>query len=387
MMLASFSEDELRRLLARPVRTTLGPAHRRAFAGRRVLITGAGGSIGSELARQVASCAPGALALLDQSELGLFAIERELRADFPELTLTAHLADVTRRAPMQQACRQVRPHVVYHAAAYKHVTMAERAPSAAAQVNVVGTAEVALAARAFGARFVLISSDKAADPRSVMGATKRLAEVVTLSMASPRFRPVVVRFGNVIGSSGSVVQIMRACVRAGRPIPMTDPEATRYFMTAGEAAALVMRADLLDHSAEIYWLDMGEPVRMGDLAARVMALEEDAGFLPVPVEVIGLRPGEKRTETLTDRHLVFERTVDRQIRAAREGRRTPAPVAQALTRLRRACDRADDHQVIELLSTSVAGFSPSTEARTTAAAQRAFVPTERRARPRRRRAA
>jgi dTDP-4-dehydrorhamnose reductase len=207
MMPPTFTGEELARLLGRPAHPGLTAAQRRAFRGSRVLITGAGGSIGSELAREVAGCGPAALGLLDQSELGLFAVEREIAGRWPDVPVTACLADITRRAAVLRACRDVRPDVIYHAAAYKHVTMAERAVAVAAHVNVLGTVEMAAAAEAVGARFVLISSDKAADPESVMGATKRLAELATLSLASATFRPVVVRFGNVLGSSGSVVPI------------------------------------------------------------------------------------------------------------------------------------------------------------------------------------
>src|SRR5262245_39929636 len=220
--LTPFTAEEIRRLLGRSARARVGPAERQTLCGQRVLITGAAGSIGSELAREVAACEPAVLGLVDQSELGLFNIERELDARFPEAAPIGILADVSRRPAKPRTCELIRPDVVYHAAAYKHVTMAERAAASAALVNVIGTAEAAAAAASVGARFVLVSSDKAADPMSVMGATKRFAERVALAMASPAFRPLVVRFGNVIGSSGSVVQIMREHIRAGRPLPLTD---------------------------------------------------------------------------------------------------------------------------------------------------------------------
>jgi FlaA1/EpsC-like NDP-sugar epimerase len=362
-MIAPFTADELAYLVGRPPRAAVGPEERAAFAGRRVLITGAAGSIGSELARELAASSPAALGLLDQSELGLFTIEREIRARWPRVVVEACLVDVTRGAAVRRVVREIRPDVVYHAAAYKHVTMAERAPAAAARVNVIGSLEVATAAAMAGARFVLISSDKAADPESVMGATKRLAEMGTLALASRTFRPLVVRFGNVIGSSGSVVQIMREAVRSGRSVAITDPEATRYFMTAGEAVALVLRADVLGRAPEIYWLDMGDPVRLGDLADRMIALERAAGFAAPPVDIIGLRPGEKRNETLSDRHLTFQRTIDRRILVAREARRDVAGLSAALVRLRGASVRANDLAVLDVLSTVLDGFRPSGQAR------------------------
>lgn len=362
MTTPSWSPAELQHLMGRPVRAHITREQRLAFAGKRILITGAGGSIGSEIARELAACQPEAVGLVDHSELALFNVERELRRRWPGVAVEPMLLDVTRGAAIARACRDLSPHVVYHAAAYKHVTMAERAPAAALGANVLGTVETARAASAARARFVLISSDKAADPKSVMGATKRLAEIVVLDMASASFRPVVVRFGNVIGSSGSVLPIMRECVRSGRPIPLTDPDATRFFMTAGEAVALVLRADLLGTGAEIFWLEMGRPIRMGDLATRLMALERVAGFAPVPLEIVGLRPGEKRTETLSDPRLVFDRTIDRQIRVARQAVAAGPHVARLLTRLRRIVERADDAAALEMLTDVLDGFSPSAQA-------------------------
>ena len=371
---AEFTVDEIRHLLGRSARARVGLNERRALAGQRVLITGAAGSIGSELAREIAACEPAVLGLVDQSELGLFNLERELDARFPESAPVAVLTDVSRGAAMRRACRLIRPDVVYHAAAYKHVTMAERAPASAALVNVLGTVETAAAAAAVGARFVLISSDKAADPASVMGATKRLAERVSLAMASPAFRPVVVRFGNVIGSSGSVVRIMREHIRRGEAVPLTDGEATRYFMTAEEAVALVLRADQLGRTPEIFWLELGRPIRMRDLTDRLLEVEAAAGFPAVPVDVIGLRPGEKGSEVLADRRLIFERTMDRRIRVARDPLAIGDDLPLALARLRGAVARADDAAVLRVLSEAVPGFEPSVQAQAAADARGPIAP-------------
>jgi FlaA1/EpsC-like NDP-sugar epimerase len=370
-MMNDLSASEIEGLLGRPSCATTDDDVRRSFRGRRILITGAAGSIGSTLAAELARAEPAALGLLDQSELGLFNLERAIQEAAPTVPLDVSLADVTRTAAMRAAVRRLAPDVVYHVAAYKLVTMAERAPSAAALVIVVGTANAAAAARSVGARFVLISSDKAADPQSVMGATKRLAERVALSLATRRFRPIVVRFGNVLGSSGSVVEVMRDCIRAGRPVPITDPDATRYFMTGAEAVALVLRADRLAQRPETFWLDMGEPVRIGDLVRRLMDLEQARGVAPVPVQIIGLRPGEKRTESLVDPHLVFERTVDDRIRVARDIAGLTHAVRGSLERLRRAGARADDRLALETLAAAVEGFVPSGQAREAAARRRA----------------
>jgi FlaA1/EpsC-like NDP-sugar epimerase len=360
--LPEFTPDEIEHLLARPVRARVGGEERAAFARRRVLITGAGGSIGSAIARQLASADVAALTLVDHGELALFAIEHELAHAHAAAPVSIALADVVHAAAMRRIIGEARPDVVFHAAAYKHVTMAERAPASAAAVNVLGAVHAAEAAEARGARFVLISSDKAADPTSVMGASKRLAERLVLAMASPTFHPIVVRFGNVLGSSGSVLPIMRARVRAGQPIPITDPDASRYFMSPGEAVALVLRAEMIGRGGEIFWLEMGRPVVMAELAARLLELEAAAGFAPVPIEIIGLRAGEKKNEILADPRLTFERTVDRRIRVARDTRLTRSAADTILGRLRRAAVRADDRAILRVLTDAVDGFVPSEQA-------------------------
>jgi FlaA1/EpsC-like NDP-sugar epimerase len=365
-MTSQLTERELHQLLGRPVRAELEPADREMFAGRRVLVTGAGGSIGSELARQIAACGPAHLALVDRSEYQLFQIDRELRASARDLEITPWLTDIARSAHVQRVFAQVRPDIVYHAAAYKHVPMAERAIAVAAETNVLGTAIVAAQAAASGARFVLISSDKAASPQGVMGATKRLAELVVLSRATPVFRPAIVRFGNVLGSSGSVVELMRDAVHRGLPIPITDPTATRFFMTAGEAVALVVRADRLAADPHVFWLDMGDPVRIGDLAERLLAVEAARGYQGAGVDIIGLRPGEKLHEQLTDADMVFHRTTDRRIWRAQHRLVDRVAIDAWLGLLRVAADRADDGAALAVLTHAVAGFRPGRTARAAA---------------------
>lgn len=370
-----FSDVDVEFLLQRPVRRLLTDADRRTFRGRRVLVTGAGGSIGAALARQVAELGPSQLVLIDQSELALFQIERELGERYPTMPMEPVLADVSRTGAMAHVCRAVRPHVVYHAAAYKHVTMVERAVCAATNVNVLGTQSTVDAARDAGARFVLISSDKAASPQSVMGATKRLAELVVLSRATRTFHPVVVRFGNVLGSSGSVLTIMRECIRQGRPIPVTDPDATRYFMTAGEAVALVMKTELLAQGAETYWLDMGEPVRIGTLVDRLLALEARHGFPPVPVTRIGLRPGEKLREELTSQGLRMCPTRHRRVWVARQRPVESAVISRTLDAVARDVARGDAAAVLEALERAMPDYAASAQARRCAATQSLQVPS------------
>ncbi len=352
------SRDVEERLLGRRVRDVLTSADRQAISGRRVLVTGAGGSVGAELSRQIAACRPASLTMVDQSEYALFKIEGELRRQHAS-RVQAILGDVTRRADVTQAYDAARPQVVYHAAAYKHVAMTETRLVPTVRTNVLGTLEVARAARAAGARFVLISSDKAAEPRSVMGATKRLAELATLALSTPAFRPVVVRFGNILGSSGSVVEIMLDAVRAGRPIPITNPEATRFFMTAAEAVSLVLKAELLGLRTDVFWLDMGVPVRIGDLAERVVGHSATLGFPAVGLNIIGLRPGEKMCEELTTQALAMEPTAHERIWSARQRHISRDVVQGALRELRGACARGDAGRVLRALTDVVADFMPS----------------------------
>jgi FlaA1/EpsC-like NDP-sugar epimerase len=352
-------------LLGRDVRDVLAPEDRRRLAGMRLLVTGAGGTIGSELARQLADCGPESLTILDHSEYALFRIERELRERWPALRLESVLADVSRRADVRSAFHLTRPHAVYHAAAYKHVTITERCIVPAARVNVLGTLETSLAAREAGARFVLISSDKAAEARSVMGATKRMAEMVALTAGGRLFRPVAVRFGNILASSGSLVEIMNRCVAERRNITLTDPDATRFFMTAGEAVSLVLKADLIGRRSEVFWLDMGEPLRIGDLAERLISMATPKGSEPVGIDVIGLRPGEKMHEHLTTQGLEMCATRHPRIWSARQAPLQAKVLTQMIRVLRRAVAAGDAMQVLTALQ-STGEFIASAEAWTAA---------------------
>ncbi|HWF84309.1 MAG TPA: polysaccharide biosynthesis protein, partial [Vicinamibacterales bacterium] len=298
-----FDKVSLERLLGRVEEDVLDACDASRLRGQHALVTGAGGSVGAALLRKLGRYAPASLTLFDHSEFHLFQIESELRQAFPSLPIASVLGDVSRRAEIRAACRRHRPAVIYHAAAYKHVAMAETAVIAAARVNVLGTVEVVAAAREVGARLVLVSSDKAAAPRGVMGATKRFAELFALQRRSRRVPPIAVRFGNVLGSSGSVLEIMVRAAAAGRKVPVTSPEATRFFMTAEEAASLVLKAGLMGRGGEVFWLEMGAPLRIGDLATRVIAYATPPDTEPAGIDVIGLRPGEKLREELTSHGL------------------------------------------------------------------------------------
>ena len=265
-----------------------------------VMITGAGGSIGSELVRQLALCKTEMLVLIERSEYNLFQIEREVRRKFPKLRFTGVIADICDRERMSKVFRRFRPHVIFHAAAYKHVPLMEDNASEALKNNVLGTNVVANMAGLFGSEaFVLISSDKAVQPSSVMGATKRLAELVVQDLTNQYdTRFVAVRFGNVVGSNGSVVPIFREQIRAGGPVTVTDPHMQRFFMTISEATQLVMQAGSLGRGGEIFVLDMGEPVRILDLARETIRLSGLKPDIDIQIEFTGMRPGEKLVEEL-----------------------------------------------------------------------------------------
>ena len=269
--------------------------------GRTVLITGAGGSIGSELCRQVARFKPARLVLYELSEFNLYAIEQELSDTFPALPLVRLIGDVKDLPHLRQTCATWQPQVVFHAAAYKHVPLMEEHNAAAAlRNNTLGTYHAALAAAEAGAeRFVLISTDKAVNPSNVMGATKRAAEMVISALAGqhPGTRFMAVRFGNVLGSSGSVIPKFKEQIERGGPVTVTHPDIIRYFMTIPEAARLVLQAAAIGESGQVLVLDMGEPVKIVDLARDLIRL---AGHTPqeIAIEFTGLRPGEKLFEEL-----------------------------------------------------------------------------------------
>ena len=270
------------------------------LTGKTVMVTGAGGSIGSELCRQIAQFSPARLVLFEQSEFALYTLEQELEQTFPELKFVCIVGDVRDAARVAEVLQSYRPASVFHAAAYKHVPMMERNNSwQAIRNNVLGTWTVARAAQQHGvAKFVLISTDKAVNPTNVMGASKRLAELVCQALQpSGATRFVMVRFGNVLGSTGSVIPKFRAQIAQGGPITVTHPDITRYFMSIPEAAQLVLQAGLMGQGGEIFVLDMGEPVKIVDLAKeliRLSGLTDD----DIKIEFSGLRPGEKLYEEL-----------------------------------------------------------------------------------------
>ena len=296
--LRDIRDVQIEDLLGREEVVTDLDAVRAILTGRRVLITGAGGSIGSEISRQVYACDPERLILLDHDETHLHDVAGELRDD----KVVQVLADIRNRRQMHAVFNEHRPHVVFHAAAHKHVPLLEAHPTEAVMTNVVGTSNVLDAANDVGVeRLVAISTDKAVYPSSVMGASKRIAEQLVIARTPPGAAYCAVRFGNVLGSRGSVVPTFMRQIEAGGPVTVTDPRMTRYFMSIEEAVQLVLQASALAEpgsGGEVFMLDMGEPVLILDLAERMIRLSGRQPGRDIEIEITGVRPGEKLAEEL-----------------------------------------------------------------------------------------
>jgi FlaA1/EpsC-like NDP-sugar epimerase len=345
---------------------------RKVFGGKRIMVTGAGGSIGSELCRQLARFGPSLLVLFERDDSNLFAIEKELLASDSALRLLPVLGDVARGEVVDRIFQQTRPQVVFHAAAYKHVPILEFHPEEAARVNVLGTHALARAAVKHGVEsFVYISTDKAVNPTNVMGASKRLGEMVVTSMnglGDVRF--MAVRFGNVLASRGSVSTIFSEAIARRQPINLTHPDMQRYFMLTSEAVLLVMQASALGTGGEVFVLDMGKPMRILDLAK---AMIHHAGLQPdadIPILISGRRPGEKLFEELMTAEEGTVATLNDRIRRARISDQNCYPeLMDGLKRLAAAIRTQDPEMVRLELIEQVTTFQPdpsSTNGRPTA---------------------
>ncbi|MFN9739308.1 MAG: polysaccharide biosynthesis protein [Pseudomonadota bacterium] len=335
-------------------------AIRGGLSGRRVLVSGGGGSIGGELCRQVARLGAASLVVVEQSEYNLYRIEQELRREFPDLVLHAVLGDCGDPALIERSFSQLRPQVVFHAAAYKHVPLLEGQVREAFRNNVLGTQAIAAAADRHGAGvFVLISSDKAVNPVNVMGATKRAAEMYCQNLAAQsRTRFITVRFGNVLDSAGSGVPLFREQIRGGGPVTVTHPEITRYFMTIPEACQLILQASVLGQGGEIFALDMGEPVRIRYLAEQMIRLAGKVPERDIAITYTGLRPGEKLFEELFHEQEDCAATTHRKIFLAAARSMPWSDLLSVLRRGAAACAQDDADEVLVVLRLLVPEFAP-----------------------------
>jgi FlaA1/EpsC-like NDP-sugar epimerase len=335
--ISRFREIQMADLLGRPPVRLDEEALERFLTDRRVMVTGAGGSIGAELARQIARFRPAHLLLYERAEFALFDVDRALRALWPELSIVPLVGDVGDEERVREVFEQGVPDVVFHAAAHKHVPLMESSPGEAVRNNTLGTEVIGRLSGEHGVEaFVLISTDKAVRPSSVMGASKRLAELVTqdLDARFPGTRYGAVRFGNVLGSTGSVIQIFREQIAHGGPVTVTDPAMKRYFMTIPEAAQLVLQAAVMGTGGEIFVLDMGEPIRVVDLAHQLIRL---SGFTPgedIEIVYTGTRPGEKLYEEIALEGEAMDKTRHPKIYVGRLHPYPPEAVAEALRTLR-----------------------------------------------------
>jgi FlaA1/EpsC-like NDP-sugar epimerase len=312
--------DDLKRvviddLLGREPVSLVWDSIREGLAGKRVMITGGGGSIGSELCRQIARLNPVELIVVDNGEYALYRIDHELRSDFQDLVFSSVLGDICDSATVEKVVGEYKPDMIFHAAAYKHLPILQTQLREAFRNNVLGTMRLAEAAERHGVgTFVLISTDKAVNPANIMGATKRVAEMYCQNMnARSNTRYITVRFGNVLNSNGSVVPLFKEQIAKGGPLTVTHPEISRYFMTISEASQLIMQAAVLGSGGEIYVLDMGEPVKITYLAEQLIRLSGKEPGKDIQIVYTGLRPGEKLFEELFHELEPYEKTEHEKI--------------------------------------------------------------------------
>lgn len=353
---------EVEDLLGRPPVELATEEIRKLLQGKVVVVTGAGGSIGSELCRQISKYDPAKLILVERSEVSMFAIEQELIQARPACVIIPRVTDVLDKSRLECLFEELRPQIVFHAAAHKHVPMMESQPAEAIRNNSIGTALLAEVALESGVeRFVLISTDKAINPTSVMGTTKRLAEVFLQSLhaANPeRTRFMAVRFGNVLGSSGSVIPIFKKQIAAGGPVRVTHPEMTRYFMTIPEAVGLVLQSAVQGQGGEIFVLDMGKPVKIADLAKHMIELSGLQPGTDIAIEFMGLRPGEKLFEELNLGAEQCSETAHPKIMRLRADPQSLEGVRQILGQLESRLYNAKPAELKRLLKQAVPEYTP-----------------------------
>lgn len=322
------------------------------LSGKTIMVTGGGGSIGAELCRQVAGFAPAALIIYERNEFNLYRVQQELEQRFPQVRTTAVLGDVCDQTTIEGIVEERRPGVIFHAAAYKQVPLLQAYPAEAVRNNVIGTKVVANAASRFDCgKFVFISTDKAVNPANVLGATKRAGELYCEGMnAVSATRFVTVRFGNVLGSDGSVVPLFREQIQAGGPVTVTHPDIVRYFMTVREACQLILQASVMEGSGGVFVLDMGEPVRIMYLAEQMILLSGKEPGKDIEIRRIGLRPGEKLSEELFYDDERKETTENAKILKAKHAPTDRNEIRQAVARLEQSLAGSNDAEIKSLLT-------------------------------------
>jgi FlaA1/EpsC-like NDP-sugar epimerase len=348
-------EVSIEDLLGRDPVTLDWSAISESLSYKNVLITGGGGSIGSELCRQIARLNPTRLIIIENSEFNLYTIEMELLRAFPDLELECHLGDVTDYPFVEDVFLRHKPNVVFHAAAYKHVPMLETQMRQALRNNILGTRVAAEAAnRHKTGTFILVSTDKAVNPANVMGASKRAAEIICQNLdGRSHTNFITVRFGNVLGSAGSVIPLFRKQIEAGGPVTVTDPQMERYFMTIPEACQLIMQTVVLGKGGEIFVLDMGEPVKINYLAEQMIRLSGRIPDEDIEITYIGLRPGEKLYEELFHEKEQLEQTAHDKVFLARHRKVDWGYITQTLEQLEAACQTMSTDKLGRLLNNLV----------------------------------
>jgi FlaA1/EpsC-like NDP-sugar epimerase len=328
--------------------------------GKIVLITGAAGSIGSELSKQIASFSPSLLLILDQDETGIFNLFNELREKFPKLKISSLICDIRDEEKVKKIFGEFKPEVVFHAAAYKHVPLMEENPDEAVKNNIFGTETIAKAALENGTeKFIFISTDKAVNPTSVMGATKRIGEMICQVLNKKgKTKFISVRFGNVLDSRGSVIPIFKQQIKSGGPVTVTHPEMKRYFMLNSEACLLVMEAGAIGKGGEVFVLDMGKPIKILDLAKEMIKL---AGFEPdkeIPITFIGPRPGEKLFEEILTAEEGTFATKYQKILIAKLKEPEEEKLKKGLEELKTAIQKGEKNEIIKIFKGLIPSYSP-----------------------------
>ena len=357
--IADLKELKIEDLLGREPISFDFEAIRKFIQDKKILITGAAGSIGSELCRQIAKFKPGLLIALDQDETGIFNIAQEMKSQFPGLKFETIIGDILDKEKMEYVFEKFRPQIVFHAAAYKHVPLMEAHPDEAVKNNIFGTKTIAELAVKFGTeKFVFISTDKAVNPTSVMGATKRVGEMICQSLnkeGSCRF--VAVRFGNVLDSRGSVIPVFKEQIKKGGPVRVTHPEMKRYFMMIQEACLLVMQAAEMGKGGEVFVLDMGKPIKIIDLARELIRLSGLEPDKDIPIVFSGPRPGEKFFEDILTAEEGTEATHRDRIFIAKLAEVDKEKLESQLSRLKEVLHQRNKEAIIKMLEEMVPSFS------------------------------